>query len=89
MPTDLRTRKLAQLAVRKCIGIKPGQKIILSGGSEATPFLVELYKESILQKAIPIVKVGLPDVTDFFYKYATKEQLENFPDYWFDTIKQV
>jgi aminopeptidase len=88
MPVDLRTRKLAQLAVRKCVNAKSGQKIIISGGNESIPFLVELYKEVILQKAIPIVKVGLPDVNDFFYKNATKEQLENFPDYWFDTIKQ-
>jgi aminopeptidase len=88
MPLDLRTRKLAQLAVRRGISVKPGHKVILSGGSEAIPFLVELYKEVVLQKAIPIVKVGLPDVNDFFYKNANKEQLENFPDYWFDTVKQ-
>lgn len=89
MATDLRTRKLAQLAVRRGVNVKPGHKIIISGGSEAIPFLVELYKEVILQKAIPIVKVALPDVNDFFYKYATKEQLEYFPDYWFDTVKQA
>lgn len=89
MPLDLRTRKLAQLAVRQGVNVKPGHKIIISGGSEAIPFLIELYKEIILQKAIPIVKVGLPDVNDFFYKHATKEQLENFPDYWFDTVKQA
>jgi aminopeptidase len=89
MPFDQRTRKLAQLAVRKCIKVKPGKNIILSGGSEAIPFLVELYKEVVLQKAHPIVRVGLPDVSDFFYKFATKEQIEKFPDYWFDTVKQA
>ncbi len=89
MSLDIRTRKLAQLAVRKGVNVKPGHKIIISGGSEAIPFLVELYKEIVLQKAIPIVRVGLPDVKDFFYKYATKEQLKYFPDYWFDTVKQA
>ncbi|MEM4181701.1 MAG: aminopeptidase [Candidatus Pacearchaeota archaeon] len=89
MPVDLRTRKLAQFAVRECVKVRPGYKVIISGGSEAIPFLVELYKEIILQKAIPIVKVGLPDVNDFFYKYATEEQLEHFPQYWFDTVKQA
>ncbi len=89
MPIDIRTRKLAQLAVREGVKAKPGQKIIISGGNEAIPFLVELYKEIILQKAIPIVKVGLPDINDFFYKFATKEQLEYFPEYWFDTVKQA
>lgn len=88
MPVDLRTRRLAQLAVRRCVLAKPGHKICISGGAEAIPFMVELYKEIILQKAIPITKVHLPGVSDFFFKYATKDQLEHFPEYWFDTIKQ-
>ncbi len=89
MPVDLRTRKLAQLAVRYSVVVKPGQKVIISGGVEAIDFLKELYKEIIMQKAIPIVKVGLPDVSDFFYKYANKEQIEFFPDYWMNTIKEA
>jgi len=89
MPLDLRTRKLAQLAVRYSVDVKPGQTIIISGGAEAIPFITELYKEIILQKAHPIVKVIIPNVDDFFFKYATKEQIEKFPDYWFDTIKKA
>ena len=89
MPVDLRTRKLAQLAVRYSVFVKPGEKVIISGGSEASPFLIELYKEIILQKAYPIVRVSLPNVSDFFYKYATKEQIENFPQYWMDTVKKA
>jgi len=89
MPVDLRTRKLAQVAVRYSVFVKPGEKVIISGGREAIPFLVELYKEIILQKAHPIVRILLPNVSDFFYKYATKEQIENFPQYWMDTIKQA
>lgn len=86
---DPRTRKLAQLVVRKCIKAKPNENIIIKGNAEAIPFLTELYKEIILQKANPIVQISLPDTSDFFYKYATKEQIENFPDYWFDTVKQA
>ncbi len=89
MPVDIRTRKLAQLAVRYSVFVKPGERVIISGGSEAIPFLVELYKEIILQKAHPIVRVGLPDVSDFFYKYATQEQIERFPDEWMDTVKKA
>ncbi|HTY43860.1 MAG TPA: aminopeptidase [Patescibacteria group bacterium] len=89
MPVDLRTRKLAQLAVRYSVAVKPGEKVIISGKMEAIPFLVELYKEIILQKAHPILRFSLPDVSDFFYKYATKEQIEFFPDYLMDTIKQA
>lgn len=89
MPVDLRARKLAQIAVRYSVSAKPAEKVIISGSSEAIPFLVELYKEIILQKAIPIVKVNLPDINDFFYKYAKEHQLKFFPEYWFDTVKQA
>jgi len=89
MPLDLRTRKLAQLAVRYSIAVKPGENVIISGDTESIPFLTELYKEIILQKAHPIVKFSLPNVNDFFYKYAAKEQIEKFPQYWMDTVKSA
>lgn len=89
MPVDLRTRKLAQLAVRYSVGVKKGDKVILSGGCEAIPFLVELYKEVILQGGIPIVKVDLSGVSDFYYKYASDGQLKHFPEYWFETVKKA
>lgn len=89
MPVDLRTRRLAQIAVRYSVAVKAGEKVIISGGIESIPFLVELYKEIILQGGIPIVRVHLPDVNDFFYKYANEQQLKYFPDYWFNTIKEA
>ena len=89
MPVDLRTRKLAQIAVRYSVAVKPGEKVIISGGNEAISFLVELYKEVILQGGIPIVRVGLPDVSDFYYKYADEKQLKHFPDDWFETVKKA
>ncbi|MBU4070302.1 MAG: aminopeptidase [Nanoarchaeota archaeon] len=89
MPLDLRTRKLAQLAVRYSVFVKPGEKVMISGGVESIPMLVELYKEIILQKAHPIIRFRLPDVSDFFYKYATKEQIERFPEELMDTVKKV
>jgi aminopeptidase len=89
MPIDIRTRKLAQLVVRYSVFVKPGEKVIISGGSEAIPFLVELYKEIILQGAHPIVRVHLPDVSDFFYKYANKEQIERFPEEFMDNVKKA
>jgi len=89
MPVDIRTRKLAQLAVKYSVHAKKGEKIIISGGSEAIDFLTELYKAVILVGGIPIVKVGLPNINDFFYKHADENQLSHFPEYWFDTIKEA
>ena len=89
MPVDLRARELAKLAVRYCVEVKPKEKVIISGGSESLPFLTELYKQIILRGAYPIVKTGLPNINDFFYKYAKSHQLKFFPQYWFDTVKQA
>jgi len=89
MPLDLRTRELAKIIVSYSLAIKPKEKVIISGGSESLPFLTELYKQVILAGAYPIVKVSLPNVSDFFYKYAKDHQLKFFPQYWFDTVKQA
>jgi aminopeptidase len=89
MPTDLRARELAKIAVQYSIAVKSKEKVIISGGQEALPFLTELYKELILRGAYPIVKVGLPNINDFFYKYAKEHQLKFFPQHWFDTVKQA
>ena len=85
----MRTRKLAQTVVRYSVFVKPNEKVIISGGVEAIPFLVELYKEIILQKAHPIVRFSLPGVSDFFYKYANKEQIERFPDEQMGVIEKA
>jgi aminopeptidase len=86
---DLRARKLAQLAVKYSVKAKKGDKVIISGDKESLPFMTELYKTIILQGAIPIIRFAIPDVNNFFYKYSNKEQLEHFPGYWFDTVKQA
>ena len=77
---DPRIRKLAQQTVRYSLEVKPGTNVIISGGEEAKEFILELYKEVILQGAHPIVNVRLDGMSDFFYKYANKQQLEKFPD---------
>ena len=47
-----------------------------------------IYKEIILQKANPIIRFNLPNTTDFFYKYATKQQIEKFPEIAMDSVKK-
>ncbi|MCX6748333.1 MAG: aminopeptidase [Candidatus Pacearchaeota archaeon] len=87
MPVDLRTRKLAQLAVKYSVFVKPGEQVAISGSSEAEPFIVELYKAVILAGGIPVLRMSPSNITDFYYKYASKQQLKHFPQHWFDTVK--
>tara|TARA_Y100000034_G_scaffold63535_1_gene76852 strand:- start:1293 stop:2375 length:1083 start_codon:yes stop_codon:yes gene_type:complete len=85
---DPRVRKLAQQTVRYSLNVKPDTNVIISGGGEAKEFIVELYKEVILRGAHPIVNVRFDGMSDFFYKYASKSQLERFPDIQMDMIKK-
>ena len=77
---DPRIRKLAQQTVRYSLNVKPGTNVIISGGEEAREFILELYKEVILGGAYPILNISLNGMSDFYYKYATDEQLNKFPD---------
>ena len=76
---DLRTQKLAKLLVDYSVFVKPGEKVVISGGSEAEEFIKAIYKEVVLKGAHPILRVNLPGLSPFFYKYANKEQIERFP----------
>jgi len=87
MPVDLRTRKLAQQIVRYSLKVKPGTKVIISGGEEAKDFVLELYKEVILKGAYPIVNIRLNGMSDFYYKHASDEQLKKFPDLSMHEVK--
>jgi aminopeptidase len=88
MPVDLRTRKLAQLAVRYSVKVKQGENVMISGREESISFLIELYKEILLQGAHPVLRFNLPNVSDFFYKYANEEQIKKFPKHFWDSVKK-
>lgn len=89
MPTDLRTRELARLVVDYSLKVKKGENVVISGSREAEDFIIALYKEIILRRAHPILRVSLPGLSPFFYKHATKEQIEKFPDHFDYIVKNA
>ncbi|MDP3027749.1 MAG: aminopeptidase [Nanoarchaeota archaeon] len=89
MPIDLRTRQLAKLIVDYSLRVKKGENVIISGSTEAREFIAALYKEVILKGAHPILRVRIPGLNNFFYKYANKEQIEKFPDYFDYMVKNA
>jgi len=84
---DPRIRQLAQQTVRYSLVVKTDTNVIIAGGEEAKEFILELYKEVILQGAHPIVNMRLDGTSDFFYKYANKKQIEKFPELQMHQIK--
>lgn len=89
MPTDLRAQKLAKLVVDYSLQVKKGENVIISGSTEAQDFIAALYKEVVLRGAHPILRVNIPGLTPFFYKHATKEQIEKFPDHFDYMVKKA
>ncbi|MFA6022619.1 MAG: aminopeptidase [Candidatus Pacearchaeota archaeon] len=78
---DPRTKQLAKLMVNYSVDIKPGENVIISGSTEAQEFILALYKEIILKGAHPILKINIPGISPFFYKYAKPHQINKFPDH--------
>jgi len=86
---DIRARKLAQQTIRYSLNVKPDSYVIISGGIESQEFILELYKEIILQGAYPLVNISLPGMNDFYYKYASEKQLKKFPDLKMHQVKNA
>lgn len=80
MPIDLRNQKLAKLLVEYSVFAQKGENIILAGGSEAKDLILAVYKELILTGAHPVLRLGLPGMTPFFYKHAQDHQITKYPD---------
>ncbi len=89
MPIDLRTKKLAKLIVDYSLEIKDGENVIISGSTEASNLIAELYKAVILKGAHPILRIALPELSPFFFKYAKDHQIKKFPDYLEHTVKNA
>jgi len=89
MPIDLRTKKLAKLIVDYSLSIKSDENVIISGSTEASNLIAELYKAIILKGAHPILRIALPELSPFFFKYAKNHQIKKFPDYLEHTIKNA
>lgn len=89
MVTDERTRKLAKLVVNYSVFVKKGENVVISGSTEASDFILALYKEVVLKGGNPILRVSLPGMSPFFYKYASKEQIEKFPEVFDFTVKNA
>jgi len=86
---DPRTRELAKLVVDYALKVKSGQNVMISGETKAEPFIRDLYKEVILRGAHPHLKVSIPGLKPFFFKYAKKHQIEKFPEIFDHTVKKM
>jgi len=86
---DKRIPKIAKILVEHCIGVKKGQTIQLTADILARPLVLEIYKLIIQKGAYPILRLGFDGLSPIYYKYASDEQLKNFPKIAYYEIKNV
>src|SRR3989344_5029480 len=78
--TDQRLEKTAKILVEYSTEVKRGDKVIIDAGVQALPLVKEIYKLCIQKGAYVKLNLGASGFTEIFYKYASQEQLEHFPE---------
>jgi len=72
-------KEFAKILVEHSTKVKKGDKVLISGDSDAAPLIKEVYELCIKKGALAAVRVSLPGLGYTYYKHASKEQLEYFP----------
>lgn len=75
--SDPRTRKLARILVGHSLGVKRGDKVLISSSSElAKPLVLEVYREVLASGGHPFTNIGFEETHNIFLGNAKKSQLE-------------
>jgi len=87
MAIEARIHKLANIVVGYSLKVKRGENVVISGSTEASDFIIALHQAIIKKGAHPILRLTLPGLSSFFFKYAQRHQLENYPKIFDYTVK--
>jgi aminopeptidase len=74
MIDDLVTR-WATLLVDYCLRVQPGETIVLSSELEARPLVEACYRAIVDRGALPIARVSLPGLGEYFVEHASEAML--------------
>ena len=72
---DERMRKLAKILIHHSLELKKNDLFLITGGYSALPLIKEVYIEALRVGAHPYVKIGVEELSELFFKLASKEQL--------------
>ncbi|MBN2112201.1 aminopeptidase, partial [Candidatus Woesearchaeota archaeon] len=76
---DQQIKKAAKILVEYSTKIKKGEVVQIVADNAAQPLALEVYKLVLKKGAYPIVHMSLPESSYYYYKFASEEQLKNFP----------
>ncbi|MBU3904772.1 MAG: aminopeptidase [Nanoarchaeota archaeon] len=86
---DTKITKLAKVIVDYSVFVKKGERVIISSSTPAQELVKEVYKLILKKGAYPVVNLGIPGLSYFYYKNASVEQLKKFPKLYFNELKQT
>lgn len=77
---DYRIENLADILTNYSVNIKKGNFVFINGTILSAPLVNAVYKRVLEKGAYPEVKVDTVDLTEIFYKTASKDQLEHISE---------
>jgi aminopeptidase len=77
---DPRLTKLAELLVGYSVNVKPGDRVLIRGLSNAEPLLGEIYTKVLQAGGQPFLFLEFPQTDELLYKYGTEIQLDFVPE---------
>jgi aminopeptidase len=84
--TDPRIEKLADLLVNYSVAVRPGDKVVITGGTIAEPLLKAIYTRVLLAGGYPTMMAGLPGLDEILFRNASDDQLQHVPGWQKDII---
>jgi len=78
--TDPRVEKLADVLVNYSVAVQPGDKVLVRGGTPASPLLKAVYARVLQAGGHPLMMVSLPGTDELLFRYASDEQLQYVPE---------
>lgn len=78
--TDPRVQRLAHLLVNYCVGVQPGEEILVAASLEAIPLGRETYREVLRAGGNPLLIWRDDATSEILLKEGNDEQLQHIPE---------
>jgi aminopeptidase len=78
--SDPRVDKLAEVLVDYSTAVRPGDDVVISGGTPAEPLLKAVYARVLQAGGHPILLPSLPGTESLLYRLGSDEQLQYVPE---------
>ena len=76
---DPRVDELARILVQHSTAVKPGERVLITGGDLAKPLILSVYREAILAGSHPLVMVSFEETARLLLEHGSDAQLTDFP----------